>query len=119
MKYDDNNIFAKILREEIPCQKLYEDAFALAFNDINPKAPLHILVIPKGKYVDIEDFGANANAAEITGFWRAVARITRDKEICDAGFRIITNCGANGGQEVPHFHAHILAGRALGPMLAK
>ncbi|NCC21865.1 MAG: histidine triad nucleotide-binding protein [Alphaproteobacteria bacterium] len=118
MTYDEDNIFAKILRGEIPCRKLYDDAFAIAFEDIAPKAPVHILVIPKGKYTDVEDFGVNANAAEITGFWRAVARITQDRELCGPGFRVIANCGANGGQEVPHFHAHILAGKPLGPLVA-
>ncbi|GJL85674.1 MAG: histidine triad nucleotide-binding protein [Micavibrio sp.] len=117
--YDENNIFAKILRGEIPCDKVYEDDYALAFNDISPQAPVHILVIPKGSYVSIDDFGANASDGEISGFYRAVANIAREKQLPDGGFRVIANTGLNGGQEVPHFHVHILGGTALGPMLTK
>jgi len=117
--YDDNNIFAKILRGEIPCEKVYEDDYALAFNDINPKAPVHILVIPRGAYVSIEDFGGNAAPEEIAGFYKAVANIVQEKGLTEGGFRTIANTGLHGGQEVPHFHLHILGGRALGPMLAK
>lgn len=119
MTYDDNNIFAKILRGEIPCGKVFEDDHVLAFRDIQPKAPVHILVIPKGKYVSVADFGAKASPEEITAFWRAVSKIAADNELPDSGFRAIANTGLNGGQEVPHFHVHILGGRALGPMLAK
>jgi len=119
MAYDDNNIFAKILREEIPCDKVYEDEFALAFYDISPQAPVHILVIPKGQYVSIDDFGANASSDEITGFYRAVARIAEDHNLKNEGFRTIANTGLHGGQEVPHFHIHLLAGKKLGPMLSK
>lgn len=115
--YDDNNIFAKILRGEIPCKKVYEDDHVLAFNDIAPKAPVHVLVIPKGKYVSIADFGANASPAEIKSFFAAVAKIAADLNVDETGFRTIANTGLNGGQEVPHFHVHILGGRALGPMV--
>lgn len=118
MAYDDDNIFAKILRGEIPCSKVCEDEYALAFNDINPKAPVHILVIPKGKYENIEEFSAKATADEITGFWRAVAKVTSEKNLAGPGFRVIANTGFNGGQEVPHFHAHILAGKVIGAMVA-
>ena len=119
MTYDDKNIFARILRGEIPCQKIFEDNHVLAFNDIQPKAPVHILVIPKGRYVDLSDFGAHAPSAEITAFWRAVAKIAADQGLPAAGFRTIANTGLHGGQEVPHFHVHLLGGAALGPMLAR
>ncbi len=117
--YDKNNIFAKILRGEIPCKKVHEDEYVLAFNDINPQAPVHILVIPKGAYVSIDDFGANASESEIAGFYRAVAKIAQENNLAAGGFRTIANTGLNGGQEVPHFHVHLLGGRSLGPMLAK
>jgi histidine triad (HIT) family protein len=116
--YDDNNIFAKILRGEIPCRKVHEDEHVLAFDDIAPKAPVHILVIPKGKYVSIDDFGINATAAEIKAFYAAVGKIATDRGLHKTGFRTIANTGLNGGQEVPHFHVHVLGGRKLGPMLA-
>lgn len=119
MTYDNSNIFAKILRGEIPCDKVYEDDFVLAFRDIDPKAPSHILVIPKGHYTDIADFGAKASEAELVAFWRAVTKISNDEGLAQSGFRTIANTGLNGGQEVPHFHIHILGGRALGPMVAK
>jgi|SRR5688572_17611093 len=119
MPYDDNNIFAKILRGEIPCQKVYEDDYVLAFNDIRPQAPVHVLVVPKGKYMSIADFGAGAKPEEIAGFYRAVAQIAKDMNLPNDGFRVIANAGLNGGQEVPHFHVHILGGTKLGPMLAK
>lgn len=119
MVYDDSNIFARILRKEIPCSKVYEDEHVLAFNDIHPQAPVHVLVIPKGKYVSIVDFGANATPEEITGFTRAVAKVANDLNLSASGFRTIANTGLNGGQEVPHFHVHLLGGRPLGAMLAK
>ena len=119
MSYDDNNIFAKILRGDIPCNKVYENEFVLAFRDINPQAKTHILVIPKGAYTSIADFGANAAPDEITGFYRAIAKIAGDEGVIDTGFRAIANTGLNGGQEVPHFHVHILGGERLGPMLSK
>ena len=118
VSYDDNNIFAKILRKEIPCKPVYEDDHVLAFPDIAPKAPVHILVIPKGKYVSVADFGAHASVEEITAFWRAVSKIAADHGLPDQGFRTIANTGLNGGQEVPHFHVHIVGGKKLGPMLS-
>jgi histidine triad (HIT) family protein len=117
--YDDQNIFAKILREEIPCTKVYEDEFVLAFHDINPQAPSHILVIPKGKFVSWDDFSVNANESEIAGFVRGVGKIARDQGFVDPGYRLLANIGQNGHQEVPHLHVHIFAGKPLGPMLAK
>jgi diadenosine tetraphosphate (Ap4A) HIT family hydrolase len=118
MSYDENNIFAKILRGDIPCYKIYEDAYALAFQDINPQAPVHVLVIPKGQYTSLADFGENANAGEITGFYRAVAKVARELNLVEDGFRAIANTGANGGQEVPHFHVHLLGGKKIGPMVS-
>lgn len=118
MAYDTNNIFARILRGEIPCAKLFEDEYALAFRDIAPKAPVHVLVIPKGAYTDIVDFGARATAEEISGFYKAVSKIAADLDLKDSGFRSIANTGLNGGQEVPHYHIHLLGGKKLGAMLA-
>lgn len=115
--YDDENIFAKILRGEIPCTRIYEDDHALAFEDINPQAPTHVLVIPKGAYVSNDDFTAKASDAEITGFFRAVGHVARELGVADPGYRMIANTGTDGGQEVPHFHVHICAGRVLGRMI--
>ncbi len=115
--YDDQNIFAKILRGEIPCKAVYEDDHVLAFSDIAPKAPVHILVIPKGKYISVADFGARASEVEITAFWRAVAKIAGDYGLAADGFRAVANTGINGGQEVPHFHVHLLGGKQMGPMV--
>lgn len=115
--YDDSNIFARILRGEIPSTKIYEDDFAYAFPDINPAAPTHILVIPKGPYVSWDDFSEKASDAEIAGFVRAVGKIARDHVL--EGYRVLANVGMNSGQEVPHLHAHIFAGRPLGPMLSR
>lgn len=117
MSYDPNNIFARILRGEIPAKKLFEDEWALAFPDINPRAPVHVLIIPKGAYVSFADFAALASAEEIAGFWRAVGRVAGDLGLDAPGFRILSNAGINGGQEVPHFHVHLFGGKALGPML--
>ena len=117
--YDDNHIFAKILRGEIPCSKVYEDDHALAFNDINPQAPTHILVIPKGRYVSWDDFSATAPDAEIAGFIRAVGEVARAAGLVEPGYRLLANIGYNGHQEVPHLHVHIFGGKALGPMLAR
>ncbi len=119
MSYDPNNIFAKILRGEIPCKKIYEDEFALAFHDINPKAPVHALVIPKGPYAAHDDFVASASAEEIAGFERVVSKVAQMTEVASTGYRLIANCGVNAHQEVPHYHVHVLGGRALGPMLVK
>jgi diadenosine tetraphosphate (Ap4A) HIT family hydrolase len=117
--YDDSNIFARILRGEVPTAKVYEDEHALAFNDIVPQAPAHILVIPKGPYVSWDDFSERSSDAEIAGYVRAVGRIAREHGLVADGYRLLANVGRNGGQEVPHLHVHILAGRPLGPMLAR
>jgi len=119
MAYDPNNIFAKILRGEIPCTKVYEDEHALAFEDINPQAPIHVLVIPKGAYVSMDDFASDASDAEITGFFRAVGTVARELGVAVPGYRMLANHGVNGGQEVPHFHVHIFGGKKLGPMLKR
>ncbi|MGH1377814.1 MAG: HIT domain-containing protein [Alphaproteobacteria bacterium] len=117
--YDDKNIFARILNGDIPCDKVYEDANVLAFNDITAQAAVHILVIPKGKYVSIDDFGANASSDEVTAFYRAISQITEENGLAKSGFRCIANTGEHGGQEVPHFHMHILGGEKIGPMVSK
>ena len=117
--YDDQNIFAKILRGEIPATKIYEDHHALAFHDINPQAPHHILVIPKGRYVSWDDFAARAGDAEIAGFVRAVGTVAREAGMVAPGYRLLANIGHDAHQEVPHLHVHIFAGRPLGPMLAR
>jgi histidine triad (HIT) family protein len=117
--YDESNIFARILRGEIPNRTVYEDEHALAFHDINPLAPTHILVIPKGPYVSWDDFSERASDAEIAGFVRAVGKVARDEGLVAPGYRLLANAGTNSGQEVPHLHVHIFAGRGLGPMLAR
>jgi histidine triad (HIT) family protein len=117
--YDDDNIFARILRGEIPCSKVYEDEHVLAFHDINPLAPSHMLVIPKGRYVSWDDFAERGSAEEIAALVRAAGRIARDAELVGTGYRLLANVGGDGGQEVPHFHLHIFGGRPLGPMLAR
>ena len=117
--YDQNNLFAQILRGEIPSKKVYEDEHALAFHDINPLAPIHILVIPKGPYVSWDDFAAKAPDMEIAGFIRAVGKIARDEGLVESGYRLLANVGLNSGQEVPHLHVHIFGGCPLGPMLAR
>ncbi len=117
--YDDSNIFARILRGELPCNKVYEDEHALAFHDINPLAPVHILVIPKGPYVSWDDFSARASAEEIAGFVRAVGHVARDAGLVAPGYRLLANVGQHSGQEVPHLHVHIFGGKPLGPMLAR
>ncbi|VVT09997.1 histidine triad nucleotide-binding protein [Erythrobacter sp. EC-HK427] len=116
--YDPDNIFAKILRGEIPCNTVYEDEHALAFHDINPQAPVHILVVPKGAYVSWDDFSASASEAEIAGFVRAVGHVAREQGLVVRGYRLLGNIGRNGGQEVPHLHIHLFGGGPLGPMLA-
>ncbi|HQT88932.1 MAG TPA: histidine triad nucleotide-binding protein [Acidiphilium sp.] len=115
--YDDNNIFAKILRGEIPNRTVYEDEWALAFHDINPQAPVHILVIPKGKYVSFADFSDTASDAEITGLIRAIGHVARMLGYEASGYRLLSNMGPDSHQEVPHLHVHLFAGRPLGPML--
>ncbi len=116
--YDDQNIFAKILRGEIPSKRVHEDEFAIAFHDINPQAPTHILVIPRGAYVSWDDFSARASDAEIAGFVRAVGIVARGAGLVEPGYRLLANTGLDAHQEVPHLHVHILAGRPLGLMLA-
>ncbi len=116
--YDDQNIFAKILRGEIPSKRVYEDDFAIAFHDINPQAPTHLLVIPRGAYVSWDDFSAHAPDAEIAGFIRAVGAVARAAGLVEPGYRLLANIGQHGNQEVPHLHVHVFGGRPLGPMLA-
>ncbi|HYJ30336.1 MAG TPA: histidine triad nucleotide-binding protein [Allosphingosinicella sp.] len=119
LPYDDGNIFARILRGEIPNRTVYEDEHALAFHDIAPAAPVHILVIPKGRYVSWDDFSAHAGEAEIAGFVRAVGHVAREQGLAAPGYRLLANAGLDGGQEVPHLHVHLFGGRGLGPMLAR
>ncbi len=115
--YNSDNIFAKILRGEIPCNKVYENDDVLAFHDISPAAPVHIIVIPKGKYVSYHDFSEHASDGEIAGFHRAVQQIATELNLFDDGYRLITNHGKNASQTVPHFHMHLLAGKNLGGLL--
>jgi histidine triad (HIT) family protein len=119
MAYDPSNIFARVLRGEIPCKKVYEDEHTLAFHDINPQTPTHILVIPKGAYVSMDDFAAKASEAEIAGFVRAIGKIAREAGVAESGYRILANHGRDAHQEVPHLHVHIFAGRDLGRMIGK
>lgn len=119
LPYDDQNVFAKILRGEIPSRKVYEDDWAFAFHDINPQAPVHILVIPKGAWVSWDDFSERASAEEIAGFVRAVGRVARDNGLVAPGYRLLANIGGHGHQEVPHLHVHLFGGRPLGAMLAR
>ncbi len=119
LPYDDSNIFARILRGELPCTKVHEDEFSLAFHDINPQAPLHILVIPKGPYVSWDDFSERGSDAEIAGFVRAVGQVARDLGLVAPGYRLLANVGLDSHQEVPHLHVHIFAGQKLGPMLVR
>ncbi len=118
MAYDTNNVFAKILRAEIPTTRIYEDAFALAFPDVAPNAPTHVLVVPKGAYSDYADFLARASDAEIGGFFKAVRTVAAQLGV-EENFRLITNKGADAGQSVFHFHVHILAGKKMGALLAE
>ncbi len=117
--YDPENIFARMLRGEVPCSKVYEDEWSLAFHDINPQADVHILVIPKGEYVSWDDFSAKASAEEIAGFVRAVGHVAREQGLVVRGYRLLGNVGRNGGQEVAHLHVHLFGGGPLGPMLAR
>ena len=117
--YDENNIFARILRGEIPCKRVHETPHALAFHDINPQAPIHVLVIPKGPYRSWADFSATASEAEIAGFERAVGEVAKLLGLEEPGYRLLANAGVNAHQEVPHLHVHIFGGKALGPMLAR
>ncbi len=117
MAYDDQNIFAKILRGEIPCDKVYEDDHVMAFRDINPQAPTHVLVIPKGAYVSFDDFSEQASDAEIASFVRASGKIAREHGLVADGYRVLANTGPDARQEVPHFHLHLFAGQDLGRMI--
>lgn len=119
MSYDPNNIFAKILRGEIPCKKVYEDDYALAFNDIRPLAPVHVLVIPKGPYVTLYDMTREATPAFVGGFFRAVSEVARITGAIETGYRFLANNGEDAHQEVMHLHIHLFAGRPLGPMLKR
>lgn len=116
--YDDNNIFARILRGEIPAKTVHEDEWSLAFHDINPQAPVHVLVIPKGRYCSFADFSAHASAEEIAGFVRAVGKVAREMGLEAPGYRLLANMGEHSGQEVPHLHVHLFAGRPLGRMIS-
>lgn len=117
MVYDRNNVFARILRGELPCTKVYEDGYVLAFRDIAPQAPTHVVLIPKGEYVSADDFSAKASDAELAAFMRAVNKIAAAEGIAETGFRIIANTGKHGRQDVPHFHLHVVGGADVGPML--
>ena len=117
--YDSDNIFAKILRGDIPNRTVLETEHSLAFHDINPLAPIHVLVIPKGQYVSWDDFTAKASDAEITDFVRAVGEVARMTGADAQGYRVLSNMGKRAGQEVPHLHAHVFGGQPLGPMLTR
>ncbi len=119
LPYDDQNIFAKILRGEIPNRTVYCDQWALAFHDINPQAPVHVLVIPTGAFVSWDDFSARGSTEEIAGFVRAVGQVARDLGLVAPGYRLLANLGQHGHQEVPHLHVHLFGGQPLGPMLAR
>lgn len=119
MEYDRNNIFARILRGEIPCKKVHEDEHTLAFHDINPQAPVHVLVIPKGAYCSWEDFSEKAPPEEIVAFVRAVGMVARALGLAESGYRLLANHGPDSHQEVPHLHVHIFGGRKLGRMLER
>ena len=120
MSYDNNNIFAKILRGEIPCEKIYEDKFVLSFYDINPQKKIHALVIPKGKYIDLDDFSSKATADEITGLLKGISIVAKKLKISvdtGKGYRALANIGEHGGQEVPHLHFHLFGGERIGKMV--
>jgi histidine triad (HIT) family protein len=119
MAYDPSNIFARILRGEIPCDKVYEDEFALAFRDIAPQAPVHVLVVPKGEFASMDDFTLKAEPALVAGFFKAVGEVARREGVAASGYRFLANHGADANQEVPHFHVHIFGGRPLGRMLKR
>ena len=122
MTYDKNNIFAKILREEIPCKKIYEDEYVLAFHDANPQKKIHALVIPKGEYMSLDDFSSNASEKEIAGLIKGIGKVAKEIGVSDAvkggGYRSLVNVGENGGQEIPHLHFHILGGEKVGKMVS-
>ncbi len=118
MTYDKNNIFAKILRGEIPCKKIYEDEFVLSFHDINPQKKIHALVIPKGEYVNLDDFSSKASEKEIVGLIKGIGIVAKKLGVFEAGYRSLVNVGENGGQEVPHLHFHIFGGEKVGKMVS-
>ncbi len=119
MAYDSDNIFAKIIRGEIPCDKVYENAHALAFHDINPQRPVHVLVIPKGNYADMNDFAESASADEMVGLIKALGEVARITGVADDGYRLLSNTGVNGHQEVSHLHFHVFGGAPAGPMVKR
>ena len=119
LPYDDGNIFARIVRGEIPCDKVFEDEHTLAFHDINPQAPVHVLVVPKGRYVSWDDFSANAAEAELAALVRAVGHVAREFGLVEPGYRVLANIGGHGHQEVPHLHIHLFGGRQMGTMLPR
>ena len=119
MAYDPKNVFALILRGELPCTKVYEDEHVLAFRDIRPQAPTHVILIPEGQYVSVDDFSANASEAELAAFMRAIGKIALAEGVTENGYRILSNHGAAAHQEVPHFHLHIFGGRDLGAILRR
>jgi histidine triad (HIT) family protein len=119
MTYDRDNVFARILRGEIPCNKVYEDEHVLAFHDISPQAPTHVLVIPKGEYVSLDDFSERASAAEMAALVRALGHLAREQGVSETGYRVLANTGPAAHQEVPHFHVHLFGGRDLGGMLPR
>ena len=119
MTYDRNNIFARILRGEIPCNKVYEDAHVLGFHDVSPQSPTHVLVIPKGEYASLDDFSEKASAAEIVALVRALGDVAREQGVAETGYRVLANSGPAAHQEVPHFHVHLFGGRDLGGMLSR
>lgn len=118
MSYDKNNIFAKIIRGDLPAQKIYEDDNVLAFNDISRASPVHVLVVPKGEYIDYNDFVTKANAEIVVDFFKKISQIAKELNIVNDGFRLITNNGSNAHQTVKHFHVHLLAGKKLGPLIS-
>ena len=122
MSYDENNIFAKILRGEIPCEKIYENEYILSFNDINPQKKIHALVIPKGKYIDLDDFNENASDKEIVGLIKGVSKVAKKLGISvennGKGYRVLSNISDYGGQEVPHLHFHLFGGEKVGKMVS-
>ncbi|MBM3510192.1 MAG: histidine triad nucleotide-binding protein [Alphaproteobacteria bacterium] len=119
MSYDPDNVFARILRGELPCKKVYEDEFALAFHDIRPARPVHVLVIPKGAYVTLDEFTSRAPAAAVAGLFAAVGKVAHALGLSEPGYRIIINNGRDGHQEVPHLHVHVLGGASVGPMVKR
>jgi histidine triad (HIT) family protein len=116
--YDSQNIFARILRGEVPCKKVYEDEYALAFHDLHPQAPVHVLVVPKGEYVSFADFSLRGKPEDVLGLVRAVGAVAQALGLVEGGYRLLSNHGVNGGQEVPHFHVHLFGGKPLGRMLS-